>query len=207
MSPGTNTNKRTSQSGVQLSRRKRARPNAWRSCQKCKDRKQRCELPASALLQDPSPTPLDPQNKCERCVLLDIPCILHDSDKLPRIILERRRKRHSQLTSRPESSQSSEKEENMNSDRTLEQHIALQQKESRSVEEVMPPRSQGLRTHPEELKEWKRYNLRSRPITLITELVVKQALFASHVPRFNTVPTLTIDTAMSDILCQQVSKW
>ena len=58
------------------------RTHARRSCDVCKIRKTRCELPDLDVPSSQTPLPLE--KACHRCRILSIPCIVDDSGKKPR---------------------------------------------------------------------------------------------------------------------------
>jgi hypothetical protein len=58
------------------------RTHARRSCDVCKIRKTRCELPDLDVPSSQTHLPLD--KACHRCRILSIPCIVDDSGKKPR---------------------------------------------------------------------------------------------------------------------------
>lgn len=58
---------------------KAKRTHARRSCDLCKVRKTRCELPDLDIL--PSSTPLPIDKSCHRCRVLSLPCVVDDSSR------------------------------------------------------------------------------------------------------------------------------
>ena len=58
---------------------KAKRTHARRSCDLCKLRKTRCELPDLAVVAGPSPQPVD--KSCHRCQVLSLPCVVDDAKK------------------------------------------------------------------------------------------------------------------------------
>lgn len=55
------------------------RTHARRSCDVCKIRKTRCELPDLEVVSSSTPLPLD--KSCHRCRILSLPCVVDDSNR------------------------------------------------------------------------------------------------------------------------------
>ncbi|EIW71637.1 hypothetical protein TREMEDRAFT_73361 [Tremella mesenterica DSM 1558] len=66
----------------QMSEPRAKRTHARRSCELCKVRKTRCELPDLDVISSPSPLP--PDKSCHRCRVLALPCVVDDTAKKSR---------------------------------------------------------------------------------------------------------------------------
>ncbi|BEJ17541.1 hypothetical protein CspHIS471_0609420 [Cutaneotrichosporon sp. HIS471] len=112
---------------------KARRTHARRSCDLCKIRKTRCELPDLDVPSSAEPLPVD--KSCHRCKVLALPCVVDDSR------MKKRRKKDSQTigsTVGPSSSTSASKRASASSGRTPSEGL---QKRSRSS--VSRPSSGG----------------------------------------------------------------
>lgn len=149
----------------QKATRKRNRPNAFRSCKGCKEQKKRCELKESILLIEPSTNPVKEEEACSRCFILGLPCILDDFEKIEKIASKRRK----------DSIQRQQKEQHYITPTESVPNEAFSAHQSHT-----PTPSSGPPTFPADLQEFKRYTPRSRPITLVSELSIRQPNFAAQ---------------------------
>lgn len=180
--------------------RKRGRPNAFRSCKGCRDQKKRCELKESVLLISPSSDPLREDEACSRCFILGLPCILDDFEKIEKIASKRRKsglqqqQQQQQMSTIPSSHQSSINHQSIDS----YHHI------SSSSPSSGPP------MFPTDLQEFKRYTPRSRPITLVSEISLRQPNFAIQSFRIAQEwekVTLSVYELVDDTLALDLSNW
>lgn len=154
-----------------MASRKRKLPNAFRSCKSCKEHKRRCELKDSVLLNEPSLEALKEGDACARCYVLGLPCILDDFDKIEKISSKRRMK------------EIQGKQENEEQKEQKEQAVQVNQVnpiQNQEEQQLPIPVSSGSTPFPADFEDFKRYNLRSRPITLLSEICIRQPSFANQ---------------------------
>lgn len=146
--------------------RKRNRPNAFRSCKGCKEQKKRCELKEIVLLTEPSTNPLKEGEACSRCFILGLPCILDDFEKIEKIASKRRKDElHKQKNQQTLPNESIPE---------------IVYSEDHSSNSHNPTPSSTAAMFPTDLQDFKRYTPRSRPITLVSEISVRQPNFATQ---------------------------
>lgn len=155
--------------GGEKATRKRNRPNAFRSCKGCREQKKRCELKEYVLLIEPSSNPVKEEDACSRCFILGLPCILDDFDKIGKIESKRRR----DIMQKQQKGQ--QQEQYFITPNETTPNLAMRAHQSHT-----PTPSSGPPTFPTDLQEFKRYTPRSRPITLVSELSIRQPNFASQ---------------------------
>lgn len=194
------------------------------------------------MLLDPSDEPLDEQQACARCHVMGMPCLLDDFDKVARIAIERRKRSRigsshtgekwaeqgtgaDQLRNPPEidSSPSIRSASTRSAAHSMMQlstpsstamHLTpTAAATSHSDRSPLDAASTGPRTHSDDLDEFKRFSLRSRPITLVSELAVRQPNFASLAPelaslaRESIIKPESIDDLIDAQLSNHLSVW